>query len=333
MIILSVLGILSLIPVRGRIGTGTKDSVHVISPMDGDKRHQGILPVYHYVKQDKIKNKKDLYVTTKFPSGKHQWALENVPFVVYRDPALGRVALNSYWDAVLQSQILSTDGSNDDLNSHYEKRGVLGYVTKVGRAPVYQYSIGAETKGTQKENYLYTRNKFYDMGNSVEGETDQGGYKRDGIAFYAVYFENEQVPVYQYWNSHNRDHFYTPNAYEIGSRETGKIGRFGYEYKGIAFRLFRNPALDRIPVYRYWNAGIHNHFYTTNVDLIGTVTTGETGKYGYKYEGIIGYGLAFGQWPVYQYWNSGNHDHFYTQNVNGPKHGYVSEGVWFYSSS
>ena len=350
-IILSLLGILSLITVRGHIRSGTKHSVNVISPMDGDKKYQEILSVYHYVKQVTVGSlmpitmTKDLYVTTKFPLGKHGWVFKNVPFMVYRDPAPGRVALNSYWNAKSRTQILSTEESTGgSIHVLFKKQGVLGYVMKVGRAPVYQYwtgitniVVGVVGVG---ENYFYTR-YLWEMSNHNIRDTlatvGQHGYRYEGIGFYAVYFENEQVTVYQYWNSDNLDHFYTPSADEIGTTKTGETGAFGYVSEGIAFTLFHYPALGRVPVYRYYNQASQDHLYTTNVDEIGTVTTGQTGKFDYKCEGIIGYGLVSGQWPVYRYHNSGSRDNFYTQNTatmqDGPWQTYTYQGVSFYSSS
>ena len=89
------------------------------------------------------------------------------------------------------------------------------------------------------------------------------------------------------------------------------------------------------PFYRYWNG--RDHFYTTNINEIGTATPGQAGNHGYTSEGtqcVIRRGQVSGSIPLYRYWN-GN-DHFYTTNANeigvttpGAKgnHGYTSEGT------
>ncbi len=95
-----------------------------------------------------------------------------------------------------------------------------------------------------------------------------------------------------------------------------------------------------VPLYRYWNG--NDHFYTTNIDEIGTSTPGVTGKHGYKSEGIAGYcfpNAALGTIPLYRYWRPNGSDHFYTTNsgeigTTTPgqlgKYGYKSEGVACY---
>jgi len=97
-----------------------------------------------------------------------------------------------------------------------------------------------------------------------------------------------------------------------------------------------SPAF--VPIHRFFNAGIHNHFYTANPN--------ETGPHaGYNSEGqafflaTVGYP---GFVPVYRYYLGANNDHFYTANVGeigttqhgaAGKFGYVCEGVLGYISA
>ena len=87
---------------------------------------------------------------------------------------------------------------------------------------------------------------------------------------------------------------------------------------------------QRLPLYRYWNPGICDHFYTTNWNELGS------GRYGWGYEGIQCYvsGQAqSGMVPLYRYWNPGNGDHFYTTNWNelgSGRYGWGYEGVQCY---
>ena len=65
------------------------------------------------------------------------------------------------------------------------------------------------------------------------------------------------------------------------------------------------------PLYRYWNGGISDHFYTNRFDELGV------GKHGWRLEGVAGIILTTqekGTVPLYRYW--GNNDHLYTTNAN-----------------
>ena len=90
-----------------------------------------------------------------------------------------------------------------------------------------------------------------------------------------------------------------------------------------------------VPLYRYWNAGIRDHFYTTNFKEL------RRGAGGRAYEGIQGYCFKYFlpglNRPLYRYWNG--KDHFYTTNAaetgtttHGArgKHGYTFEGITCY---
>jgi C1A family cysteine protease len=90
------------------------------------------------------------------------------------------------------------------------------------------------------------------------------------------------------------------------------------------------PVGDRIPLYRYWNSGIGDHFYTTNWAELGS------GRYGYGYERIQCYVAnqqQTGTVPLYRYWNSGAGDHFYTTNwaeLGSGRYGWGYEGIQCY---
>lgn len=104
----------------------------------------------------------------------------------------------------------------------------------------------------------------------------------------------KKVNLYRYWNKETKDHFYTTNKDEIGTTIPGKTGKYGYKSEGNIGRCFDVPSAKdvpsgMIPLYRYWNPKIKDHFYTTKKDEIGTVTAGKTGKYGFKSEGITCY--------------------------------------------
>ncbi|HEU0078435.1 MAG TPA: hypothetical protein VFQ76_12335, partial [Longimicrobiaceae bacterium] len=63
--------------------------------------------------------------------------------------------------------------------------------------------------------------------------------------------------------------------------------RYGYAYEGVQCHVQVQFQLGTVPLYRYWNAGIADHFYTINWLEMGS------GLYGWVYEGIRCY-----VWPI-----------------------------------
>jgi len=124
------------------------------------------------------------------------------------------------------------------------------------------------------------------------------------------------APLYRYWKSGtNGDHFYTMNSNEIGTSNRPTIGKHCYKSEGIACRLYTYQVSNSVPLYRYWNSQISDHFYTVHSWEIGTTIPGQYGKYQYRSEGVVGYCYRYqatGTVPLYRYWNSQIGDHFYT---------------------
>ena len=131
------------------------------------------------------------------------------------------------------------------------------------------------------------------------------------------------------------------NPNEIGTGPPGTIVTYGYVYEGIAGYLSHVNIPNTVPLYRYWQPTIADHFYTTNANEIGN--NGNPGlnvRHGYVYEGITGY-IGDSKKPnnraFYRYWNPLNTDHFYTANANelgnngnpglNVRHGYRYEGI------
>jgi hypothetical protein len=83
-------------------------------------------------------------------------------------------------------------------------------------------------------------------------------------------------------------------------------------------------------LYRYWNSGIGDHFYTTDWNEL------RGGNYGWAFEGIQCYACTQqqpGTVPLYRYWNSGAGDHFYTTDGNElgtGRYGWSLEGIQCY---
>lgn len=75
------------------------------------------------------------------------------------------------------------------------------------------------------------------------------------------------------------------------------------------------------PIYRYYNGGVGDHFYTR--------TSGGYPSWGYEGVAFNAYSYkAVNTVPVYRYWNG--RDHFYTTEPGAPT-GYSSEGIEFYA--
>jgi len=111
------------------------------------------------------------------------------------------------------------------------------------------------------------------------------GYYNEGARF-RVLAERKgtSTALYSYWSEEKKDHFYTTNKAEIGVNNVGEVGNNGYKLTGILGFCF--PPLGRasgtVPLYRYNNGAISDHFYTTNF----REGQREVARNGYNFEGI-----------------------------------------------
>jgi len=134
--------------------------------------------------------------------------------------------------------------------------------------------------------------------------------------FFAEGQAEETKRVYRYWKN-GIDHFYTTDQREIGVYSVGDVGKWGYKYEGVRFRVLAKKKGSSKALYRYWNQKDLNHFYTTNLAEIGVKRVGDVGKWGYKLVGTLGYCFQNsypGTLPLYRYYHGGIIDHFYTTN-------------------
>ena len=138
-------------------------------------------------------------------------------------------------------------------------------------------------------DHFYTINP-HEIGTTMSGERGRHGYRSEGIqsCIYELQVEGS-VPLYRYWKSSASDHFYTTSNEEIGTTTHGQVGRHGYASEGIAGYCYPTQKEGTVPMYRYWNQHNHDHFYTTNIHEIGTVTAKEVGRDGYISEGVVCY--------------------------------------------
>jgi hypothetical protein len=127
------------------------------------------------------------------------------------------------------------------------------------------------------------------------------------------------MPFYQYFSDKNGHHFYTTDTNDIGTITVGIVGRHGYKFERITGYIHNSQQHGTVPFYQYFNPTNSDHFYTIDVNEIGTIATDIVGRHGYKFERIVGYiydTQQHGTVPFYQYFNPTNSDHFYTIDVN-----------------
>ena len=96
------------------------------------------------------------------------------------------------------------------------------------------------------------------------------------------------------------------------------------------FGRFIGGRVRTLPLYRYWNPQIGDHFYTTNWRELGR------GRNGWRYEGVqchIFPRRIVNTVPLYRYWNPQIGDHFYTTNwreLGRGRYGWRYEGIQGY---
>jgi subtilase family protein/uncharacterized protein DUF5648 len=130
----------------------------------------------------------------------------------------------------------------------------------------------------------------------------------------------------------------TPAAARNLLRTTGSVQVDG-PGRPVTQRIGNRPNLRQalgpavglsVPLQRYWNPQVTDHFYTTNWNELGW------GNYGWVYEGIQCYvyeSQVAGSVPLHRYWNPSIGDHFYTTNwseLGSGAHGWGYEGIQCY---
>ncbi|MCX7996521.1 MAG: S8 family serine peptidase [Patescibacteria group bacterium] len=92
-------------------------------------------------------------------------------------------------------------------------------------------------------------------------------YRFEGIAFFAYANQvDASSPVFRFYNTNTRSHFYTINAAEKEIVRT-QLAKDGWTYEGIGFYVYpvQYSGPDTITVYRFYNLATRRHFFTTNV--------------------------------------------------------------------
>jgi Subtilase family/Repeat of unknown function (DUF5648) len=115
----------------------------------------------------------------------------------------------------------------------------------------------------------------------------------------------------------------SPQQSEVGRPASQRIGN----RPNLRQMIGTISPINTVPLHRYWNSGIGDHFYTTNWAELGS------GNHGWGYEGVQCHVLPqprTGTVPLYRYWNAAAGDHFYTTNwseLGSGRSGWGYEGI------
>jgi len=259
--------------------------------------HHGLVPVFRYFDP---KNSNHFYTTnaaeigTTHPghTGNHGYQCEGILGYVSPHEFPGSVAIYRYYQDqhhdhfyTVNVNEIGTTVAGTSGNHGYKCEGVLGYAYPADHHvnSVWRYYHGAQ------KNHFYTTNAA-EIGTTVNGAVGNHGYTCEGHSFHIfTHHHHGLVPVYRYYHEANHDHFYTANAGEIGTTETGRMGNHGYKCEGVLGYVSPTEFFGSIPVYRYYSNAALDHFYTSNAGEIGTTQQGHVGNHGYTCEGILGY--------------------------------------------
>ena len=93
---------------------------------------------------------------------------------------------------------------------------------------------------------------------------DDDVWRYEGIAYQVFNTQvSESVPVYRFWSSRYKGHFYTASEAE----KNNVINNYPddvWKYEGIAYYTYKSEQTDTKPVYRFWSKEYKHHFYTAS---------------------------------------------------------------------
>jgi hypothetical protein len=259
--------------------------------------HHGLLPVYRYWNA----NTKDHFYTAN-PSeinannvgqtGNNGYTNEGILGYVSPHAFPGSVAIYRYWHHGNTDHFYTSNAAEIGTttpgavgNHGYAFEGILGYAypTDHQLVPVYRYWHEGNT------DHFYTANAG-EIGTTTPGAVGHHGFKFESVAFQIFNHHHPGlVPLYRYYHEGSKDHFYTANAGEIGTTTPGAVGNHGFKFEGVTGYISPTEFYGSVPLYRYYNGGTKDHFYTNDAHEIGTTHPGQVGKHGYAFEAIVGY--------------------------------------------
>ncbi len=165
------------------------------------------------------------------------------------------------------------------------------------------------------------------------------------------YLQSNRIPLYRYYGFNAgggsaapsyvcTDHFYAisqndpyPEVYHLGSQGgSGGTGPPGcYNYEGIEGYVMNTQPPGSLPFYRLYNAGVVDHFYTTDI----TRANDAVNLSGYTREGNEGYLYPYdganctthpGTAPFYEWYSSTVANHVYVLASENPNNYSLADG-------
>lgn len=191
---------------------------------------------------------------------------------LYTPGGPGRTPSAAYnYTAAAKPQTFAIDVALDDAAfASYAAQSVAAYDSADGLPVVFRL------RHPSQYDTVYTASSKQAASLIAQGYVEQGAP-----------FSNEQnaqnlVSVRQFYSESAKDHLYTADAVEIERlRQAGS----GYVDQGVVFTAVGEKIEGTAPIYRFYSAGLGEHFYTPS--LTEGFTVG-----GYAYEGVSWYSVA-----------------------------------------
>jgi hypothetical protein len=254
------------------------------------------------------------------------------------------VELRSYLDPTTGDSMVTTDYK--EVGAGYRLQSIEGYVFP----PKYIMNptdSGAQARRTPLLVPLYryfnarAADHFYSTNwKELNGAADTRDWTYEGIAGMVLSaYEPGTVPLYRMWNVRTLDHYLTVNKDSIFKPDSPADDNNGWKSEGIEAFVYPYRQDGTLPLYRYYNAEIKDHFYTTSSGDLGF------GKAGYTFQGVTAFihppppqlaqnlpapTITFAPTPLYRYWKPTTNDHFYSTKTQLPvtqMRGWIPQGV------
>ena len=202
----------------------------------------------------------------------------------------------------------------------FEGAGILG--EKISKGPLGWISVFPDSGTTTREtDYINVSLNTRGLPAGFYGErilfTSNGGSADLRLSLEVTKGpKSSLVDIHRYFTGF--DSLFTANP----QAETARVRAKGYQYSGIAFRLFAPGTPGTTEFFRWFNPVTGNHFYTHERDCSRALP-------GYIFEGSIGNigtSKLTGTRALYR-WNSKDGHHFYTTGQNGE--GMAQKGFYF----
>ncbi|WP_236968276.1 hypothetical protein [Microbacterium aurantiacum] len=183
-----------------------------------------------------------------------------------------------------------------DLRYIWRRDGEL-----VAEATGATYDIGAEDAGSRITGQVLATRAGFESIDFTSGE---------------VVVPHATVPIWRFYSPVYGGHFYTASASERDRLAAAANGPWRFE--GEAYSAFDVQHPGSVPLYRFWNAGIKAHFYTTSEaerDRVRRELAHE-----WRYEDVAFYVYPLSSQVeqtriVSRFWSPSGRRHFYTASI------------------